>query len=272
MTDQVLEGLPSDPLRTAQKALKLATQFWFVLMAIGQWIFVFYVMYEYGGLALAGDWATEKNGGYHPNDYLGNLSHLLHIILAIVIIGGGPLQLIPKIRSKFPKFHRWLGRIYIPGAIISSVGGLIMVWTRELPGGLPLLLGISLDGVLIILFAVIAWRLALQGKFKEHRRWALRLFIVVSSVWFFRVGLMAWVIVAGGPVGFDPDTFMGPFTTIWSFGQYLLPLALLELYFLVNDKKSVGLKYAMAGCIALFSILMGAGIVGATVGMWFPIM
>ena len=52
---------------------------------------------------------------------------------------------------------------------------------------------------------------------------------MASGVWFFRVGLMLWVVVNQGPAGFDTETFRGPFLTFLSLAQSLLPLAILEL-------------------------------------------
>jgi hypothetical protein len=36
-----------------------------------------------------------------------------------------------------------------------------------------------------------------------------------------------WSRTNHGPAGFDPKAFTGPFLTFWSFGNYLLPLAIL---------------------------------------------
>ncbi len=38
----------------------------------------------------------------------------------------------------------------------------------------------------------MALRYALARNIDAHKRWAVRTFIVVSGVWFFRVGLMLW--------------------------------------------------------------------------------
>ncbi len=40
--------------------------------------------------------------------------------------------------------------------------------------------------------AAMALHYALARNIDAHKRWALRTFIVVSGVWFFRVGLMLW--------------------------------------------------------------------------------
>ncbi|HEV7767700.1 MAG TPA: hypothetical protein VGQ76_22045, partial [Thermoanaerobaculia bacterium] len=102
------------------------------------------------------------------------------------------------------------------------------------------------------------------------RRWALRLFIVASAVWFFRVGLMLWVVLNQGPAGFDPKTFTGPFLTIWSFGDYLLPLAILEIYLRTKDRAGAWGRLAMAGALVVLTIAMGIGVIVATMGMWLP--
>src|SRR5688572_30478347 len=103
-----------------------------------------------------------------------------------------------------------------------------------------------------------------------HRRWALRLFIVVNAVWFFRVGLMLWLLLNRGPAGFDPKTFTGPFLSFWSFGDYLIPLAVLEIYLRVKDRAGTWGRLTMAVTIAAFTVAMGVGIVVATMGMWLP--
>jgi len=91
---------------------------------------------------------------------------------------------------------------------------------------------------------------------------------VASGVWFFRVGLMLWVLLNKGPAGFDPKTFQGPFLTFWAFGQYLLPLAVLELYLRARDRGGAPARLAMAAGLFVLTVAMGVGIVVATMGLW----
>ena len=130
-------------------------------------------------------------------------------------------------------------------------------------------IAISLDGVLIIVFAAIALRYAIARNIKIHRRWALRLFMVASAVGFYRVGLMGWVVVTGG-AGIDFETFTGPFISFWGFAQYLLPLAVLELYFRAQDSTAASGRIAMAASLVVLTVAMGVGIFAATAGMWLP--
>jgi hypothetical protein len=172
-----------------------------------------------------------------PGDILGNLSIIFHVLIAIFIIGSGPLQLTPGIRNRFPLFHRYVGRGYIALACITSIAGLYLVWTRGVPGGMQGHIGISLDAVLILIFSTLTITYAIRRQFVRHRIWAMRLFMVVSAVWFFRIGLMFWFLATGG-AGIDPETFEGPFLTFMFFGQLVVPLLILEAYFYAQKTKS----------------------------------
>jgi len=270
MTDHVIDPQARDMKPLATRALDTAAKFWFMVAVVGQWIFVYYVLYHYGGLAAQGTFLSSENGGFVADDTFGNLTLILHLSLAVVIIMGGTLQLVPQIRSRFPKFHRWTGRTYISTAIATSIGGLYMLWTRDIPGGTIMYIGMSLDAALIIVFGVLAWWQALKRNFVAHRRWALRLFMVVSAVWFFRVIFMGWVILNGGPAGFDPQTFTGPFVSFLAFGQYLLPLLILEIYLRAKERAGTTGRFAVAGLVSISALLTGFGVFGAVMGMWFP--
>jgi hypothetical protein len=116
----------------------------------------------------------------------------------------------------------------------------------------------------------MALRRALARDFAAHRRWALRLFLCVSGVWFFRVGLMFGLAVNGGPAGFDINTFTGPFLSFLSFAQYLLPLAMLELYLRCGAGGGAVARGGTALLLVALTLAMTVGLSVATVGMWLP--
>jgi len=261
------------PVAISPRALGIAARVWFVSAAIGHWIFLAYILAvfyppiaQYG---LEGMKGLHLPAGFREGEPLGNLASASHVLLAAIVIGGGPLQLIPTIRNRFPTFHRWLGRSYFFAAVLSSIGGLYMSWTRSPIGDVISKLGISGDAVLIIVFAVLAVRYAMARRFAEHRRWALRLFMAASAVWFFRVGLMAWTTLTGG-VGIDWESFTGPFLYVLGFAQYLLPLAMLEWYFYCQRSAGPGMRAAFVATLYLLTAYMIIGIFSATAGMWLP--
>ncbi len=258
-----------------QQLFKVSVKLWFGVAAVGHWIFVAYILMafylpvvQHGADALKD---SHLPSGFVEGDIVGNLTAIVHVLLAALIVGGGPLQLIPALRNRFPTFHRWLGRSYLFAAVGSAAGGIYMTWSRSPIGDVYTHLGITGDGVLIIIFAGFALYHAMGRRFIEHRRWALRLFLAASAVWFFRVGLMAWVMLTGG-IGIHWETFTGPFLYFLGFAQYLLPLAVLQWFFYCEGQPSPASH--MAFSITLFGLtaLMTIGIFAATMGMWLPMM
>jgi hypothetical protein len=181
---------------------------------------------------------------------------------------GGVLQLIPQIRERVIVVHRWNGRLFVVTAIAASLAGLYLIWLRgDIPKDVVGALSISLNAVLIIAFAALAWRSALARNTSIHRRWALRLYVAANAQWFFRVGVFAWIIINQGPLGMT-KALDGPFDRFWAVGCYLVPLVILELYLRAKVSNGTYARFAMAGGMLALTIVMGIGIAGFTGFMW----
>jgi tetratricopeptide (TPR) repeat protein len=220
--------------------------------------------------ASARAWSKHITHGYVPGDFLGNVAVIMHLASAPIIILAGLIQLFPQIRERAPWLHRWNGRLYIMTAFTISLAGLYMTWVRGSVGDLSQHIGSTLMAVLIMLFAGMAFRYALARDFKTHRRWALRLYLVVSASLFIRAGIFLSFVMNKGPFGFDPATFSGPFLTFMSFAQYLIPLAVLELYLRVQDRGGVSRRFAMAAGLFALTIGMAIGISAVTMVVFVP--
>jgi uncharacterized membrane protein len=257
----------------ADTALKIAVRFWFVAIVIGQLVFAFAVASFYGLTAARGDWQAWSKfmpHGYVPGQTMGNGVAAMHVFSAAIIILAGTLQLIPKIRNRLPVFHRWLGRIYVVTAFTLSGAGLYLLWMRGSVGDVWQHLGSTLNAVLIMVCAVMALRYALARDFRTHRRWALRLYLVVSASLFIRAGIFLSGLLNHGPWGFDPITFTGPFLTFISFAQYLVPLGVLELYLRAQERPGAALRMGVAALLFVLTLGMGGGIFGVAVAAWIP--
>src|SRR5271169_3490189 len=255
----------------ANTALKAATRFWFVVTVVGQLVFAFTVASLYALTALRGDYHKWNfTNGYVPGFSLGNTAVVAHVASAVIIMLAGAVQLVPQIRNRFPVFHRWNGRIYMLTALTLSVAGLYMTWMRGSVGDLSIHLGSTLGAVLIWLCGGMALRYALARDFRTHRRWALRFFLVVSGSWFFRLGFFLSFLVFKGPIGFDPTTFTGPFLTFMTFAQFLVPLAVLEIYLRAQDRPGALRRMATAGLLFVVTLAMAAGIFAVTMAIWVP--
>jgi tetratricopeptide (TPR) repeat protein len=258
----------------ADSALKAAARFWFIVVLIGQFVFASSIASFYSLTALRGGfqaWNTRLLNGYVAGDTLGNSALVGHILFAAVISFAGALQLIPRLRNRFPAFHRWNGRLYLLAAFTQGISGLYLVTSgRKVVGDLSQHVGLWISAALMILCAAMALRYALMRDFKTHRKWALRLFLVASGSWFFRVGLFLSFLIFKGPFGFDPNTFTGPFLTFLTFGEFLLPLAVLELYLYAQEHPGALRRVATAVILAVLTLGIGAGSFAFTMAMSLP--
>ncbi len=249
--------------RLANTTLKASVHFWFGVTVLGQLMFAGSVALFYSLTAARGNlnaWNKSMTHGYIAGDPVGNVAVAIHLISAVVIILSGAVQIVPQVRSRFPVFHRWNGRMYMVTAFSISLAGLYMMWVRGTVGGLVPHLAQSLNAVLIMLCAVMALRHALARDFKTHRRWALRLYLVVSASLFIRTALPLSALAS------DPDTFFA----VVSFAQYLIPLAILEIYLRTQDRGSAAARFAMAAGLLVLTLALAGGIVAATLGLWLP--
>jgi hypothetical protein len=258
--DVLTHRLPLNSL-AGTAAMKGAAQFWFGVTVVGQWAFLYYILAFYGHSSLRGDFqAWGRNElllkGFVAGDSAGNLVFAAHALLAAVITFGGALQLVPQIRARAMALHRWNGRLFLVAALAVSASGLYLVWVRGARGGMAGSVGITLNAALIMVFAALAWRAALSRDVSAHRRWALRTYLVVNGQWFIRVGMVAWMILGQG--------HDGGFYRFWSFGCYLVPLAVLELYLRARDGAGPGARFAVAGGLVVLTVFMGLGILGLT--------
>jgi hypothetical protein len=122
-----------------------------------------------------------------------------------------------------------------------------MIWVRGSRANFTAGLATSLDALLIITFAVLAWRAARARAIATHRRWALRTYIAANGVWFQRVGVFGWIVFNNNVAVGMTKVFDGWFDLSWAFGCYLLPLAVLELYLRVRETAGPRGRYVMAG-------------------------
>jgi hypothetical protein len=264
---------PFEMSSVANKSLKAAAVFWFVVAIIGQLVFAASVAIFYGNSAARGNWQawnSSMSHGHLPGHTLSNLAVIAHLSGAVLIILLGALQLTPQIRNRFPVFHRWNGRVYLFGAFAITISAMYMIWIRGSVGDFPQHVGSTGNALLVWIFGGLALRSAMARDFTAHRRWALRLFIALLGVWFYRVMFPLWIIAWGRPVGFDPGTFTGPFLNFMAFAAYLLPLGILEIYLRAQKSPGTTQRLAMAAALFVLTLLMGVGIAAAAVGTWIP--
>ena len=84
----------------------------------------------------------------------------------------GPFQFLPDLRAARPTLHRWTGRVYVAGCIASGIAALIM--SPYVHTGTVARIGFTLLALGWLTTTSLAFIMALQHRFAEHRRWMIR--------------------------------------------------------------------------------------------------
>ena len=265
--------IPNSPPRflSASSALRWSATSWFLVTLIGQWLFVLYIAIAFGGPVIEQDYAAipESIDGYIPGDSMNNVLMFSHVFLGATVIFAGLLQFIPWLRQNAAFFHRWNGRIFLTASMAAATVGLYLTWFRGSRLSDLGAMGVSLNGILILGAAAWAWQLARKQRFAEHGRWAIRTFLLVSGVWTFRLALMGWYMINQGPLGNSP-TLDGPADLVISFGCYLVPLLVAEIYFRAQRSSSTRLQWTAASLLTVSTLVTAFGIFAAFMMMWRP--
>ncbi|MEY4555825.1 MAG: hypothetical protein RL093_944 [Pseudomonadota bacterium] len=257
----------------AARLLQWAGVVWFLVAAVGQAAFIGFILAFYGTRTAAGNFAGWNDkpliDGYVAGDQTGNLVFAAHVLLASVVTLAGLMQLVPTLRRRFPTVHRWTGRTFLGLAGFMALSGFWLTLVRGTSLSAVSSVAIVIDGLLILVFGTLAWRHAVKRRFDQHRHWAMRTFMAVSGVWFLRVGLMGWVVINRGPVGMSGE-LSGPADIVLVFGSYLIPLALLELYFRAGRSAHAAPKVLTAALVFVAAAFTAVGVFGTIAFMWGP--
>jgi uncharacterized membrane protein len=261
---EVAIASPRQAKGAASALLTASGVFWFVVAMLGQWAFFYYIAAFYGSSTFTGNfevWNRLQALGRTPyvaGDTGGNIAFAAHALGAGLIAFGGALQLIPFIRKRFPAFHRCNGRLFLLTVTGLSLSGFYLVWIRQTSPSVIEGISTTLNGVFILTFAALALRTAMARNIASHQRWATRLYLVSNAQWFLRVGVFAYFVV-NQMIG-NEVRFGDPFFKFWTWGCYLVPLAVLEVYYLARDRGGAPSRTAMAGALVAITLFMGAGI------------
>jgi hypothetical protein len=254
----------------AVRLLGYSTVFWMAVAIAGQWAFMVFILVFYWPTSFGGNFSAWKINsilpkGYVAGDDTGNLLFAIHAVVGGLIAFAGVLQLLPQVRRRSLSFHRWNGRVFMLAIFGGSISGLLLnVWRESSTAAM------TLNAFLILFCGVYAWYTARARRLADHRRWALRTFMVAGGVWFQRLGFFVWFIVSKGALGIS-DAATAVFMAVWPFGCYLLPLLVLEIYLRAADGGGIALKYTAAAMVAVSGALMAIGVVAVTGFLWGPL-
>ena len=127
----------------------------------------------------------------------------------------GPMQFSDRLRQRFTKLHRVVGRVYVFGALVAApLGVYIQYFDERLGGTRTFTAAAAVDAFLLMTTTAIAFVFAMQRKIQLHRQWMTRSYAV--AIVFLEVRVIT------GVLGWDRNLALVE-ATVWA----CLPLALL---------------------------------------------
>jgi uncharacterized membrane protein len=121
--------------------------------------------------------AAQLDGGFLQN----RLRTFAHIVPAAIYLLLLPLQFIRRIRTRYPRFHRWNGRILVALGIVVVISALALSRTNSI-GGVNEAAATTLYALLLLWFLVAGFRSARRRDFTTHRQWMLRAYGVTLGI------------------------------------------------------------------------------------------
>jgi len=97
---------------------------------------------------------------------------VVHAGLASTALILGAIQFFPRLRARWPRWHRRAGTVYVICCLVGGSAGLLLA--LGVSSGPIATAGFGTLAVLWIAFTANAWRLARARDFVRHRRWMIR--------------------------------------------------------------------------------------------------
>lgn len=185
----------------------------FLMIGLAVIISIFSLRYLTGSVSLAPVDLREsmvKNGSIF----------IAHAVFAAIALFTGSLQFLDGVRKKYPKLHRWTGRVYVVACIVGGLTALVIA--PDVKSGEVATWGFSLLAELWIGTTLAGWRFARIRDFASHERWMMRSYALTAA------GISLRLQIAGfGVAGFS-YTQVSDFL---SFSCWVPTLLLVELWF-----------------------------------------
>ncbi|MBS1524146.1 MAG: DUF2306 domain-containing protein [Bacteroidetes bacterium] len=130
-------------------------------------------------------------------------SLLVHIVFGMVALVLGPFQFFGRIRKKYPRTHRTMGKIYLISVVIAGAASFFLSVGKMLIAEKNIVFGLGLFmlGVIWLLSSGMAYWAVRSRNFVQHREWMVRSFVTTCAFVTFR--LFAKTLSEGFGVDFN---------------------------------------------------------------------
>lgn len=133
---------------------------------------------------------------------------VIHIIPGLVFVISGPFQFMHKIRSRYPKWHRAGGRLFLISGGMIGTTALIMSFAVPAIGGANQVAATVLFSLFFLYSLFKAFQQVLQHEIARHREWAIRTYSIGLAVATIRI-INGFFFATSGITGLTPHEFFG---------------------------------------------------------------
>jgi uncharacterized membrane protein len=151
----------------------------------------------------------------------------LHVVFGALFLALGSMQFIPRVRNRWPAYHRWAGRTLVAVAMIVGVAALFLALVVPFSGW-PGRIG---NGFFALYFLVAMTRAVLHIRRRNvalHREWMIRAFAIALGIATMRLIFAPTLIVAG--VDSVSDSRVATLSVISFMAAFLLHAAVAEFW------------------------------------------
>lgn len=158
---------------------------------------------------------------------------VLHIISAVLFCLLGAFQFAPRVRQRWPGWHRRVGRLLIVSGVLAGLSGLWMTqFYPRVPNDGPLLYVFRLlAGAGMVVCVLLGFAAIRKGRVAQHRAWITRGFAIGVGAGTQALVHLPWILIVGQPGELGRALLMGAGWTInlavaeWNVRRRLGPSA-----------------------------------------------
>lgn len=159
---------------------------------------------------------------------LGKYFSLRWVLIAHITAGGGalilgPFQFFERFRTNYWRLHRVIGILYLLAILISGICAVILASTTAYKVNWAYAFSLQVWVSVWISASFIAWRTAIKKKFRQHKEWMTRSYIVTLA---FVISGLAIKIPIVRQLGSFADISPSLFWFAWAVPLYVYEIIL----------------------------------------------
>jgi hypothetical protein len=126
---------------------------------------------------------------------------IAHILGGVLALSLGPFQFLHRLRIRWPKVHRWMGRLYLFGILLGGTAGLYMAFYAY--AGLAASLGFAGLALSWLVTGYLAYSTIRSGNTVAHRQWMIRNFSLTFAAVTLRLWMTPLIMAFGETTGYE---------------------------------------------------------------------